>query len=159
MSNMEKTSTRAVYSIRAADRVCDLLDSLRAAEEGVTLTALAEKVDLPKSSVLRYLSTLERRHYVARDETGTTYTLGVAFRPNRSEYLERLREVALPHLMHMRDQYGETVNLGVLDGVSMVHVEVVESQHLVRLAARRGERAAVHSTAIGKAAATFLSER
>jgi len=150
---------RATYSIRAADRVCDLLDSLRAAEDGVTLTALAEKVDLPKSSVLRYLSALERRHYVARDETGTVYTLGVAFRPNRNEYLEQLRDIALPHLMRMRDQFRETVNLGVLDGVLVLHVEVVESRQLVRLAAHRGERAAVHSTAIGKAASTFLSER
>src|SRR5699024_6801785 len=72
------------------------------------------------------------------------------------EYLERVREAALPHLLRLRDHFGETVNLGALAGDEVVHVEVVESTQSVRLAASRGDRAPLHSTAIGKVLAGTL---
>jgi IclR family acetate operon transcriptional repressor len=148
----------AAYPIRAVDRVCDLLDALqKEPTEGASLAALAEDVSLPKSSVLRYLSALEARDYVERDSNGT-YRLGLAFRPQRSEYLAALREAVLPHLVKLRDRFEETMNLAVLDGTEVVHVEVVESNRRVRLAASRGERARLHSTATGKVMAGQIPE-
>lgn len=146
------------YPIRAVDRVCDLLDALRAGDESFTLTALAQRVALPKSSTLRYLSALESRHYVTRDPADGSYRLGIAFRPDNRHWLEQAQYVALPHLVRLRDEFGETVNLGVLEGTSMLHIEVVESLHPVRLAGRRGDRAPMHATAIGKAAASTMPE-
>lgn len=148
----------AAYPIRAVDRACDLLDALQAVNAGASLTTLAEIVSLPKSSALRYLSALEARNYVERDAADGTYRLGFAFRPQRSQYLEALRVAALPHLIKLRDRFEETTNLAVLDGVEVVHVEVVESERRVRLAAARGERAYVHSTAAGKVIAAQLPE-
>ena len=141
-------TTTSAYPIRAVDRVCDLLDTLRAAAGPLTLTEVAETINLPKSSTLRYLASLEARRYVLR--SGDTYQLGSAFQPVHDEYLERIREAALPHLLRIRDHFGETVNLGVLSGDEVVHVEVVESAQSVRLAASRGDRAPLHSTAMGK---------
>ena len=149
-------STTSAYPIRAVDRVCDLLDTLRAAPGPLTLTEVAEAISLPKSSTLRYLASLEARRYVLR--AGDTYQLGSAFQPVHDEYLERVREVALPHLLRIRDHFGETVNLGTLSGDEVVHVEVVESNQSVRLAASRGDRAPLHSTAIGKVLASALDE-
>lgn len=153
----ENPGGTAAYPIRAVDRVCDLLDALRLSE-GMSLTALAETVGLPKSSVLRYLSALQARGYVARDGASGSFTLGFAFRPDRSRYLEALADTARAFLVRMRDQFDETMNLAVLDGSEIVHVEVVESTRSVRLAARRGERAPIHSTAAGKAIATMLPD-
>lgn len=151
---------RATYGIRAVDRVCDVLDALHDHPTGISLSDLAEIVDLPKSSVLRYLSALEQRHYVARTGDDTMFTLGVAFRPDRSRDLELLRELAMPHLVRLRDRFGETANLGVIDGTDVIHVAVVESEQHVRLAARRGDHAQIHATAIGKAALSgYPSER
>ncbi|MGD7707610.1 IclR family transcriptional regulator [Microlunatus sp. Y2014] len=150
---MENTTA---YPIRAVDRVCDLLDTLRVATAPLTLTQIADLIELPKSSTLRYLAALEGRRYVLR--TGDTYQLGPAFQPMHDEYLERLRETALPHLVQLRDHFGETVNFGVLAGEDVVHVEVVESAQPVRLAASRGDRAPVHSTAMGKVLATTMDE-
>lgn len=147
-------TTTSAYPIRAVDRVCDLLDTLRAAPGPLTLTEVAEAIQLPKSSTLRYLASLEARRYVLR--AGDTYQLGAAFQPIHDEYLARVRELALPHLVRIRDHFGETVNLGALSGDEVVHVEVVESTQSVRLAATRGDRAPLHSTAIGKVLASQL---
>lgn len=145
-----------LYAIRAVDRVCDILDALQESDQGVSLTALAARASLPKSSTLRYLSALENRDYVERDAGTGTFKLGLAFRHRESRYLESVRTLALPHLLDLRDRFGETVNLGILDGSEVVHVAVAESTKPVRLAARHGERAPLHSTAIGKVISTTL---
>jgi IclR family acetate operon transcriptional repressor len=149
----------AAYNIRAVDRVCDLLDALQQqSATGLSLAALAESVSLPKSSTLRYLSALEARSYVERDAEDGSYRLGLAFRPQRFDYRAALREAVLPHLVKLRDRFEETMNFAVLDGIEVVHVEVVESERRVRLAASRGERACLHSTATGKVMAGQIPE-
>lgn len=143
------------YSIRAVDRVCDLIEALRNSAEGLQLTALAARVDLPKSSVLRYLSALESRRFVEKDAAGL-FRLGVALRTDLRAYTDELRRVAAPYLAAIRDRFDETANLGILDGDEMLHVLVAESPQLVRLAARAGDRAPMYTTAMGKAAASLM---
>lgn len=147
------------YAIRAVDRVCDLLDALRVAVDGVTLTELAEAVGLPKSSVLRYLSTLETRRYVHRVDGEGVYRLGVAFRPDHAQWLEAAQHAAVPRLAALRDVFGETTHLSVLEGASMLHVQVAEAHQAVRLVVARGQRSPLHTTAVGKAAATLVTDQ
>lgn len=148
----------SAYPIRSVDRVCDILDTLANSPDGVSLTEVAAATSLPKSSVFRYLSALEARHYAERDADTSTYRLGPAFRPQHTRSLERLTELARPVLEQLRDATGETVNLGLLDGTTIVHTMVVESQRTMRLAARVGDRGHVHATALGKAMCAVLPE-
>lgn len=148
----------SAYPIRSVDRVCDILDSLANSAVGVTLTEVADATSLPKSSVFRYLTALEARHYVERDHDAITYRLGPAFRPQHTRGIDRLAEHARPLLAQLRDKLGETTNLGVLDGTSIVHALVCESQQMMRLAARVGDRGQVHATALGKAICANLPE-
>ncbi len=145
----------AQYSIRAVDRVCDLIEALRESPEGIPLTALASRVDMPKSSVLRYLFALETRRFVEKDAAGL-FRLGVALRTDLRAYADELRLVATPYLEAIRDRFDETTNLGIIDGDEVLHVHVCESLQRIRLAARSGERAPLYTTAMGKAAATLM---
>lgn len=156
MGNREAS---AAYPLRAVDRVCDVLDVLQQSPNGASLTLVAERTGLPKSSAVRYLSALEARKYVERESAGGGYRLGLAFRSDRTQYLDAVRTVAAPHLARLRDRFEETINLAILDGAEMVYVEVAESPRSVRLSVRRDDRAGLHSTAIGKAVATLLPER
>lgn len=158
MATDRAEAASATYPIRAVDRVCSILDVLANSGTGVSLPDVAKAADLPKSSAFRYLSALEARHYVERDASGTTYHLGAAFRPQQTRSDERLTELAEPLLDKLRDQLEETVNLGILDGAHVVHAVVAESPHMMRLAARVGERGYVHSTALGKAICATLPE-
>lgn len=147
-----------VYSIRAAQRVCDILDLLQERPDGVSLAHVAEVTGLPKSSAFRYLATLESRRYVERDPASGDFRLGLAFLRLQARRLDLLIQRARPRLEALRDRFEETVNLGLLDGTRVIYLDIVESPKSMRLAARPGDRDHVHSTALGKAIAAGLPE-
>lgn len=144
------------YSIRAVERVCDILDLLQDAPERISLPAVASATGLPKSSAFRYLTTLEARRYVDREPDTGEYRLGLALLPLQGRHHDLMARRARPHLEHLSAQFDETVNLGLLDGTRVLYVDIVESPRAVRLAARTGDRELVHSTALGKAIAAWL---
>lgn len=148
----------AAYPIRAVDRVCDILDALAEAGRPVSLPEVAAAAELPKSSTFRYLAALEARRYVERSAGGGEYQLGPAFRSPDAQGLAQLQEAAEPVLAALRDRMGETTNLGLLEGSTVVHAVVCESPQMMRLAARVGERGPVHATALGKAMCAALPE-
>ncbi|GAB3609324.1 IclR family transcriptional regulator [Humibacter ginsengiterrae] len=139
------------YSSRSVQRVCDILDALAAAPLGATLSEVAAMTDMPRSTAFRYLGTLEERRFVERDSEGNLFRLGQAFGNQPDSSRIRLAAVAQPTLEKLRDQLGETTNLGILEGTSVVHELVLESPQIMRVAARPGERGMVHATALGKA--------
>jgi IclR family acetate operon transcriptional repressor len=157
MTNLE-TTDGAIYPIRAVERVCDILDILHEQSGGVALAEVARTAKLPKSSAYRYLLALEGRRYVQRDADSGLFSLGLAFRPQRSRQMELFIERAQSQLERLRDQLNETVNIGVLDGGQIVHVAVVECAQMMRLAARIGERSPLHATALGKVIAAQLEQ-
>lgn len=158
MEQAEQPVTRdGAYGVRAVQRALDLLDALQEAPDGLSLAELATAAGLPKSSIFRYLSTLEGCGYVERDGRRARFRLGrrllLLQSPRR---VELLAQVAYPHLEALRDRFQETVNLGVLDGNRIGYLQIVESPRSMRLAAREGDRDPIHSTALGKAIATQL---
>jgi IclR family transcriptional regulator, acetate operon repressor len=148
--------TTPTYSIRAVDRVLDVLDVLRRHPRGASLAEVARGAGLPRSSAFRYLATLEARGYVEREAPDGVYRLGSAL-PARGRRLN-LATVARPLLEELRDRFQETINLGVLDGNAVAYLDIVESPMAIRFAARPGDRNAIHSTALGKALAAQLHD-
>lgn len=146
------------YSVRAVERVCSILDLLQESVSGVSLIDVAQATDLPKSSAFRYLWTLEAHRYVERDESTGSFRLGLGFVAMQSRQLEVLRQRVRPWLERLRDEFDETTNLGILDGDSVIYLDIIESRRGVRLAAIRGSRDPLHSTALGKAMAAHLPE-
>src|SRR6266545_2925003 len=125
---------RSMYSIRAVERVCDILSFLQESPRDVALLDVARVANLPKSSTFRYLVTLEERGFVERDPITCSYRAGSAFRGPRAQEPELLTRRARPHL------------------------EILESPRTLRLAPRRGDRDPIHSTALGKAIAANLPD-
>lgn len=146
------------YSVRAVERVCLILNQLQESVDGITLNEVAQTTGLPKSSAFRYLWTLENHRYVERGTDGNVFRLGLGFVGMQSRHLEILRERARPSLDYLRDEFGETASLGILDGDHVIHIDIVESRRGVRLAAARGERVPMHSTALGKSIAARLPD-
>lgn len=145
----------AAYSIRAVQRVCDLLDLLQGDDGGTSLARAASVSGLPKSSVFRYLSTLEARHYVQRDDNGD-YRIGLALLPMRARQVDRMTRRVRPILARVQEEFDETVSLGMLDGSTVVYLDVLESHQPMRLASRVGAREPLHAGAMGKVLAARL---
>ncbi|KRA24774.1 hypothetical protein ASD65_10330 [Microbacterium sp. Root61] len=144
--------SEANYSIRSVQRVCDILDLVQANPDGLSLMDFAQATELPKSSVFRYLATLEGRGYVERNGDGD-YRMGLALSGDRIDTVARR---LLPQLEYLRDTLGETVNLGLLDGTRVAYLEIVESKASIRNAPRAGDREVIHATALGKVLAAKL---
>ncbi|HJQ46581.1 MAG TPA: IclR family transcriptional regulator [Amycolatopsis sp.] len=157
-SEVEESSEERDYSVRAVERVCLILNLLQESVDGIALNDVAQITGLPKSSAFRYLWTLENHRYVERDQESSLYRLGLGFVGMQSRHLEILRERARPTLENLRDEFGETANLGLLDGDHVIYIDIVESRRGVRLAASRGHREPIHCTALGKAIAAQLPE-
>ncbi len=143
------------YSIRAVQRVCDLLDLLQGDDGGTSLARAASVSGLPKSSTFRYLATLEARHYVERDDNGD-YRIGLALLPMRARQLDLMVRRVRPILQRVQEEFDETVNLGMLDGSTVVCLDVLESRRPMRFASRIGSREALHASAMGKVLAAQL---
>ena len=146
----------SAYSIRAVERVCDLLDLAQRSAGGFSLIDVVEATGLPKSSAFRYLATLEARRYLERDDASGLFQVGPSLLPLQGRQLDVLAGRARPLLEELRDRFEETINLGVLDVNRVVYLEIIESQRSMRLAARKGDRDYLHCTALGKAIATLL---
>ena len=149
-------SSASAYSIRAVERVCDLLDLAQRSDGGFSLIDVVEATGLPKSSAFRYLATLEARRYLERDDTSGLFQVGPSLLPLQGRQLDVLADRSRPLLEELRDRFEETINLGVLDVNRVVYLEIIESQRSMRLAARKGDRDYLHCTALGKAIATLL---
>ncbi|MFW6118230.1 MAG: IclR family transcriptional regulator [Chloroflexota bacterium] len=67
-------------------------------------------------------------------------------------------EIAKPLMTELSLKTGETINLGVLDGIDVVCVDKVESNHELKLDQPIGQRAKAYHTAMGKAALAYLPD-
>ena len=175
MEPQTQRKTRAAAPARAkpaaragGDQVQSLVRALallnritEAAEEGATLTDLAQQVGLPASTAHRLLTTLEQERYVRFSSDGRLWFVGVqafvvgcSFTKTRS-----LVAVARPHMRHLVEDGGETVNLGVEDEGQAVYLSQVECRQMMRVFARPGMRVPLHCSAVGKAILSATSDK
>ena len=146
---------------RAANRVVDILELLAASPDGLPLRAVSAQLEAPKSSLLPLLRALTARGYLAQGRAGE-YRLGPgaldlgADAPARRE----LVDVARPAVVELMRRTGETVFVGMLssDRRSVVYVDKVDSDHVIRYAGGVGDRRPLHATSSGKAILAFLTE-
>lgn len=139
----------SVQSLDRALRLCAVL----AEADGLTLTAVAERVGLPVSTVHRLLATLAAHGWVEASEADQTWAIGVeAFRVGQA-FPRRVRPLAAarPVMRELMEATGETANLGLFEGGDAVFVAQVESREPIRAFFRSGERRAAHASGIGKA--------
>jgi len=146
--------------VRSVERALDILLCFTQDEPDLSLTQIAERVRIHKSTVHRLLGTLESRRFVNRNESTGLYHLGLRFVEMASLVLQDvdLQRWARPYLQRLVDECGETVDLGVLDGTDVVYLEVVESPQRVKIAAAVGQRLPALWTATGKAFMAYLPE-
>jgi DNA-binding IclR family transcriptional regulator len=106
------------------------------------------------------LVTLEEHGFVRQDPTTGKYRLGVVCLELGSQFLKNndTRRSSMNVMQRLRDQFGETVHLGILDGNEIVYLEKVTGSHAIGLMSSRvGGRAPANATAIGKVLLAHLS--
>jgi len=147
-------------SVRAVERALDILLCFTSDEPARSLTQIAESINMSKTTVHRLLATLENKRFITRDKVTGLYRLGLRFIEMASFVLQdvELHRWAHPYLQCLLTEFGETVDLSVLDGSYVVYLEVIESPQRLKLAAAVGQRLPAFFTASGKALMAFLPE-
>jgi len=121
-------------------------------EEELGVTEISRRLALHKNNVFRLLATLEEKGYVEQSLGSERYHLGVRCLEvgqayARSRTLVRLAGAAVEALSLAT---GETVHLGTLEALQVVHLAGEQPPHLVVTPLRVGQRLDAHCTALGK---------
>ena len=99
--------------IQSLARGLKILDLLGQASDGISITELAEILEVDKGSASRLVSTLARYGYAEKDEVTRRYHLGPQVVGLSRSVLTRLplREAAKPHLRQLMERTGECAHL------------------------------------------------
>jgi DNA-binding IclR family transcriptional regulator len=145
--------SETLTTTRTLSRGLDVLEALASADEfGLGPSAVAENVGLDKATVTRLLRTLIEAGYVSQDEASRRYRLtGKILRLAHGLSAQMdLQRVARPHLKRLLADVGETVHLGVREGLAVFYVDKLVSDNSIQLVSAVGQTMPLHTTSLGK---------
>lgn len=155
MQTLAKANER--YTVEAVSKALDVLEVFHSSEE-LTLAEISERLGLNKSRVFRLLHTLVERGYVDKTVDGTRFVLGLRLLERSAFVRTDVRQLCLPYMRQIHENFNETVNLGIVEDHQIIYIATLESSRPIRMAEVVGSRSPVHSTALGKAIIAFLPE-
>jgi DNA-binding IclR family transcriptional regulator len=136
----------------AADRSAQLLLGVLASERPLSVTELARRTSLPKSTCSRLLGVLAGRGLVAQDGSRGLIGPGPAILTyaRRGLYERTIVELAQPSLEALAAASGETVNLAVPGPGGVEHLAQVDGRHFLGTGQWVGRPVDLHSSGVGK---------
>ena len=142
--------------VQSIERAFLLLRFLALGPLGVT--DLADRAQLPKSTVARLLSALENERAVEQEPSSGLYRLGAGLidiagtvAPGRN-----LISAARPYLLELGDVLGEIAGLSIPDRGEVYYLDQTESQSEVQVRDWTGERIPLHVVSSGLAILAHL---
>ncbi len=117
------------------------------------ISALATRLGLAKSTVHRLASTLVEYDILEQNRETGKYRLGLALF-ELGTLVRRKMDAASEsqaQIHALADSSGETVQLAILDHLSVLYIRIRESRQAVRMSSGLGSRAPAHCTSVGKA--------
>jgi IclR family acetate operon transcriptional repressor len=154
MAHGHNRATNPIQAVQTTLRIVETLKEL----DGAGVTEVATSLDMPKSSVHNYLSTLQQEEYVVKE--GQTYHVGLRFLESGAfaRHRQQIYEIAKSEITDLAEETGELVNLATIEHGMVVYLYRVSGEKAVKVDAYTGQRVRTHNTALGKAMLAQLSE-
>ena len=151
-------SAPASYPIESVDNAARILLMLLENRD-LRTAGVARELGVARSTAPRMLTTLQARGLLRQDPATKGYGPGPGLVELGMAVMGAgdLRAEMRPLLEKLAAETGETAHLLVLEGDEVVFLDGVEGKHVIRAAARSGQRAAAHTSAAGKALLAELS--
>ena len=148
------TSSTAFKALR-------VLETVASSPHPVTLSHVADSVDIDKSTTYRMLNTLVQAGYVIRDTVSKRYSLSykVIYLSRNLLAENEISRQSRQILDELTAATQETVHLNILDGHQTVLIQKVKGAQLVAVDFQIGDRSRLHCTSIGKALLAFQDVR
>jgi DNA-binding IclR family transcriptional regulator len=140
-------------AVKSSLRTLEILELMSTADDDLSIAEVSRLLDIPKSSLHGIMRTMAARGWLATDQSGLRYRLGLKAALTSMSFLDRdlVVSVSRPALDAVAEATGETVHLGRLDDAEIVYLAKRESKHALRLYSAVGRRLPAHTTALGKA--------
>ena len=151
-------SRGGVYSMdRTLSKGLRLIELLAAAKGSLGVSELAKSAGLTKSNTHRLLQTLTASGWVTRATLSSNYQLSLKIWSIANNVVDRLgiREIARPNVLALNLESEETVHLAVLDQLSVVLIDRIETPRAVRAVLPHDARAPAYCVETGKALLAF----
>jgi len=132
-------------------RALSVLTAFDAEHPRLTLTAIAQRADIPLATAHRLVRELELWGALQRDPDGR-YVIGLRLWEIGllAPVNGRLREAALPYMQELCETTHDNVHLAVRDELDAVYVEKLTTPKAVPIVSRTGGRLPLHATGVGK---------
>lgn len=152
MTNTPTEDGSEKYTVPALERGLRLLGEFGRGSRTLGAPELARRLDLPRSTVFRMLSTLESLGFIERTDNGNDYRLGLAVLRLGFEYLSSLEltELGQPVIARLCDAIRYPCNLVVRDSRHIVYVAKVTPPTPLSSSVRVGTRLPAHATVLGR---------
>jgi DNA-binding IclR family transcriptional regulator len=140
------------YPIQSVDHALRLID-LFAERRRLAIGEIAKHLEVAPSTASRLVAMLQAHGYVAKEAASRAYVVGSKLRDAGLTAVRELdiRSQTRPYLEALSAEAGETVQVGVLEGQTVVFLDCVEGARLLRVSSRVGQLLPAHSLATGKA--------
>lgn len=147
------------YLVPALIRGLTILQRLSGETRGLTLSEAAAAIGVTRSSAYRLLFTLGHMGFIVFDADTKTYALGPEVLRLGYGYLASrdLVEVAMPHLVRLRDRTGWSAHLGELQGRDVVYLARVATRRSIASTVHVGTRLPARATTMGRILLSGLS--
>ncbi len=140
-----------VGGIQVIARAGQILRTLAATRDGLSLSEVAQRVELPKSTVHRIIGALESEGLAVAVPPNGRYRLGPEVLRLASGQDAELRTEVRPLLRWLSAEVNETVDLSVLIHDHVSFVDQIAAPHRLRAVSGVGASFPAHCTANGKA--------
>lgn len=138
---------------QSSDKLLRILELLAEQPEPLRLQDIAQLCSMNSSTVLRFITALQRRNYVAQEiDTGKYYlTFKLCALAERISANKTVRNVALPYLRKIAQECLESCNLAIEDDGTVVYIEIINAPGQTLLSTQRiGNVAPMYCTGVGK---------
>lgn len=138
---------------QSVERVFQIIEIMAQNRGAMRLQDIAEKLQLPASTVLRFLNTLMTYNYVNQDPETLKYSLSMKFCQIGDLVSSQIsiRDIVRPYLVELSDQCKESACLAIEQDMEVVYIDVVDGpDNMLKAMQRIGRRAPLHSTGVGK---------
>ena len=136
----------------AVPKALRVLEAVAARKRPLSIAEIAATLDLPQPTAHRIVGVLEKLGFVGREPGRRRIVEGRRLVGLGLDVLQAAAGSGASHavLASLAKMTGESCNLGVIAGGSVVYVDRVESQWPLGLRFEPGSRVPLHCTAIGK---------
>lgn len=144
--------------IQVIARAAAVMRALGSNPQGLSLAAIAQIVDLPRSTVQRIINALEAEYLVETLGPSGGFRLGPALGQLISQTQTDIISLLRPHMLELSEHLQESVCLSALVGDKVYVVDRIVAERELRVVFPIGIKAPAYATAGGKTHLSTLSE-